>query len=86
MQATYLWAALPVDASVGLSGEQKWNMIRNYRNELLGKSDWTQLPDVPLTLEEKQSWATYRQALRDITEDYTAPDEVMFPTPPGDGR
>ena len=40
------------------------DIIRNKRNELLKESDWTQLPDVNISKEE---WATYRQALRDIT-------------------
>jgi len=44
---------------------------REYRNQLLTASDWTQLPDVPL--ETKEAWAAYRQALRDLT------DHVNFP-------
>jgi hypothetical protein len=39
--------------------------IRNKRNQLLIASDWTQLPDVPLAI--RTAWATYRQALRDVT-------------------
>lgn len=34
--------------------------------ELLA-SDWSQLPDSPLTDEQKTEWRTYRQALRDLT-------------------
>lgn len=44
----------------------------------LQQSDWTQLPDVPLTEEQKTAWATYRQALRDLPD---LPD-VAFPNPP----
>lgn len=33
--------------------------------ELKG-SDWTQLPDSPLTAEKKQEWASYRTAMRDL--------------------
>ena len=40
---------------------------RSLRNDLLSKSDWTQINDSPLTAEVKTSWATYRQALRDIS-------------------
>lgn len=36
------------------------------RNQLLTESDWTQLPDVSLTAEQKQAWIEYRQALRDF--------------------
>jgi len=52
--------------------EADWASInRGKRNKLLKDSDWTQLPDVPLAT--KEAWATYRQALRDLT------DHVNFP-------
>ena len=50
------------------------------RNKLLIESDWTQLPDVPLAM--KQSWAVYRQALRDITAQESYPFNVIWPTKP----
>lgn len=50
------------------------------RRKLLEGSDWTQLPDVPL--ETKQAWATYRQALRDITEQPGYPTNIVWPTRP----
>jgi len=55
------------------------------RFNLLQNSDWTQLPDVQMTAEKRAEWATYRQALRDLSktigekEVYTLED---FPTPP----
>lgn len=50
------------------------------RKRLLIQSDWTQLPDVPLTT--KQSWAAYRQALRDITTQSGYPTNVTWPEAP----
>ena len=41
--------------------------IRHERNRLLAESDWTQVPDSPLSAAKKAEWQTYRQALRDIT-------------------
>ena len=41
--------------------------VRKARDEKLTASDWTQIPDAPLTPEERVAWATYRQQLRDIT-------------------
>ena len=49
------------------------------RNALLANSDWTQLADVPLTAEMKAQWATYRQALRDITDQSGFPDQINWP-------
>jgi len=54
--------------------------IKEERKILLIESDWTQMPDSPLTEEQKAEWATYRQALRDMTlEDM---DNRNYPTPP----
>lgn len=41
--------------------------VRFTRNQLIAASDWTQLPDNPLSEEKRNEWNAYRQALRDIT-------------------
>lgn len=41
---------------------------RTTRNKLLADSDWTQMNDSPLSNEDKTSWATYRQELRDLSD------------------
>lgn len=51
------------------------------RNSLLRASDWTQVPDSPLSAEDRQAWAVYRQALRDLPEAPGFPDGE-WPTPP----
>jgi hypothetical protein len=58
--------------------EKQLNIIRSERDRLLKDSDWTQIPNSPLSAEKVQEWATYRQQLRDITN--TTPYE--FPTSP----
>lgn len=55
-------------------------VIREQRGQLLLASDWTQLPDVPQTT--KDLWSTYRQQLRDITEQTGFPQNVTWPTAP----
>jgi hypothetical protein len=62
--------------------QDKWNNIKSNRNGLLAQSDWTQLPDVNLTPELVEAMKTYRQQLRDITNTYINPDEVVFPENP----
>ena len=49
-------------------------------NSLLVSSDWTQLPDSPLT--NKTDWATYRQVLRDLSKQKDFPLNVVFPSEP----
>jgi hypothetical protein len=57
----------------------QWNAIRSQRNQMLKDSDWTQLSDSPV---DKQTWATYRQELRDITKQ-TDPFNIIWPNDPG---
>lgn len=56
--------------------------IENDRLGLLWGSDWTQLPDAPLTAEQKQAWAEYRQELRDASEQEGWPFAWTPPSPP----
>ena len=60
--------------------ETQWPIIRADRDRRLLASDWTQLPDVPLAT--KEAWATYRQALRDITLQ-PDPFNIVWPVAPG---
>jgi Phage tail assembly chaperone protein len=62
----------------------KWEYqaIRGQRNDLLYKSDWTQIPGGPLSDEKKAEWATYRQQLRDLVIEGTCPLDFVWPVPP----
>jgi hypothetical protein len=60
---------------------QKWFQIRLERLDAISKTDWTQMSDSPLTAEQKATWATYRQALRDITMQ-SDPFNITWPTDP----
>jgi len=62
--------------------DPKWFDILSQRNDLLKETDWTQLPDVELTVEQVSLWREYRQKLRDITKIYTNPEDVVFPEKP----
>jgi hypothetical protein len=57
-----------------------WDTIRFERNGYLYQTDWTDLPNTPLT--NKQAWLTYRQALRDVTKNFTKPEDVVWPQKP----
>jgi hypothetical protein len=52
------------------------------RQSLLTNSDWTQIPNNPLTEQKQQEWAVYRQQLRDITSQSGYPFNVVWPTEP----
>jgi len=55
--------------------------VRSERDALLSQSDWTQVSDAPV---DAAAWATYRQALRDITDHVNFPylDDADWPTKP----
>lgn len=71
----------------------QWNLdtvalmksLREQRDYKLADSDWRLMPDSPMNAEQRESWATYRQALRDVPDNNAtiqALDEVVWPSPP----
>lgn len=76
-----LGGVAPADLIAHLASNAKWYDVRGERNFLLSSSDWTQGNDSPLTDEKKTEWATYRQALRDITNQ-ADPTNITWPTKP----
>jgi hypothetical protein len=68
------------------NNEEKYNLAAGSaqvtRNDLLYKTDWTQIANNPLTPELQQQWAIYRQQLRDITGQSGYPFNIVWPTPP----
>ena len=64
---------------IAANTESQWSKVRSQRDTLLSSCDWTQLPDVALS--NKTEWATYRQKLRDIT-DQTNPYNIIWPEAP----
>jgi hypothetical protein len=48
----------------------------------LQASDWTQIPNNPLTPEYSAEWAVYRQELRDFIKTWIPSDEADLPDPP----
>ena len=59
-----------------------WAAVRDQRNQMLAKCDWTQLADSHLSAERQAAWADYRQALRDLTDEVTDPANVEWPLDP----
>lgn len=56
--------------------------IRVERNNLIALSDWSMLPDAPLTVEQVDAWVAYRQALRDVPQQAGFPADVTWPVAP----
>lgn len=58
---------------------EAWEKLRKKRDIMLSSCDWTQVPDSPV---DKQAWAIYRQALRDLPSNTTDPFNPPWPTKP----
>lgn len=72
----------PVNFLSTLSHDEFFVYIRTERNMLLETTDWTQLPDAPLTEEKKEEYRVYRQALRDITRGLNSYQDLVWPVKP----
>ena len=53
--------------------------VRRSRTEMLNDCDWTQIAD---STADKTAWATYRQSLRDITDQAGFPWTITWPETP----
>tara|TARA_B100002019_G_C21170899_1_gene548380 strand:+ start:709 stop:990 length:282 start_codon:yes stop_codon:yes gene_type:complete len=62
------------------TAEDDMNWLRGERDRKIAATDWTQLPDVPE--ETRTAWQAYRQALRDVPQNYTNMLDVVWPTEP----
>ena len=70
---TQVWVSIELPEDVAAAN------VRSYRDRLLTETDWTQVADAPV---DKDAWATYRQALRNVTLQAGFPWEVVWPTQP----
>lgn len=78
-------------SSTGVPAQSQAELVqalREMRDVLLKESDWTQVPDCPLSEEIKNDWRIWRQEMRDITSTASYPLENTFqlPEPPATGR
>jgi hypothetical protein len=54
--------------------------VRRKRDVLPKESDWVGLTDA--VVKNKEAWVTYRQALRDLPQTFSTPEEVVWPEKP----
>ena len=82
VEVGYTYDGSSFTAPAGPTAAEQLDKLRSKRDVYLSRSDWTQGADSPLTDAQKTEWATYRQALRDITVTYSSIDDVVWPTKP----
>jgi len=59
---------------------QTWEQIRAIRDSKLRETDWVGLKDI--TVSNESAWLNYRQALRDIPQNFANPQDVVWPSKP----
>jgi hypothetical protein len=75
-------AEMDAEAAAYAAGadSRKATEVRTERNTKLSATDWTQAADVPQVV--KDSYVTYRQALRDVPAQSGFPNQITWPTQP----
>ena len=76
----YSVADMDEEAVAALDAKQA-ESVREDRNKRLAETDWTQLTDAPVN---SVAWATYRNNLRNVTEQSGFPWEVTWPNKPSE--
>ena len=71
------WDAVNVKMQ-DLAAAEPMKALRAERDRLIAATDWWASSDLTITDAQK----SYRQSLRDITEDYNSLDDVKWPTKP----
>lgn len=77
---------LPPDADDELIDVMLANIIRMERDRLLAECDYVMMADYPIGEAGRETWAGYRQALRDLPEQVGFPREVNYPAAPRKGE
>lgn len=75
-------AGVPVEFLNDVVSDHQWKDIRSTRDNLIAETDWTQTGDAPIPDDKKAEFAAYRQALRDIPQTYSNPEDVVWPAKP----
>ena len=68
----------PADPAQATTADLAWDRAK----KMLAESDWSMLPDVPMTVGEKSGWIAYRKALREIRLQAGFPNNIQWPAKP----
>lgn len=61
--------------------ERRISFLRWWRQHRLVASDWTQMPDSPLSDAQREEWARYREWLRNLPSVDDSENVVFVPSP-----
>ena len=82
MKPARIWTKLDHEGNIieSMSIEVTWDDVRRYRDLALAETDWLAVKDRTMS----QTWKDYRQALRDLPQNYESANDAAdnWPTPP----
>ena len=61
---------------------RKLSWAKKFRQGMLIQTDWTVLPDSPLSEEKKLAFIAYRQGMRELFDSGVPVDEIVLPERP----
>jgi hypothetical protein len=68
----------PAEPAQSTKAELEWERAK----KMLAESDWSMLPDVPMTKGQKAAWIEYRKGLREVRLQAGFPDNIVWPAKP----
>jgi hypothetical protein len=68
----------PAEPAQSTEAELAWESAK----KMLQESDWSMLPDVPMTAGNKALWIEYRRALREVRLQSGFPSNIQWPAKP----
>lgn len=77
-QGWFVVGEAPDDVATSSESDLAWNRAK----QMLQESDWSMLPDVPMTSGKKAEWIEYRRALREIRLQSEFPANIKWPKRP----
>ena len=64
------------------TSEELASQVRSKRDALIAETDYLLAPDYPISQEDLEAVKVYRQALRDVPQQATFPENVTWPEKP----
>lgn len=70
------------DAPAGPAQSTEAELAWDKAKKMLADSDWSMLPDVPMTAGQKSAWIAYRKSLREVRLQAGFPNNIQWPKTP----
>lgn len=77
-QGWFIVGQAPENSGQSTKEQLEWDRAK----KMLQESDWSMLPDVPMSTGDKTAWIEYRRSLREIRLQPGFPENIIWPARP----